>query len=140
MARETEIDGETIAKPAQPSPHSPSRTAMRRRARQSIRRREDLGFVIARAVGLFMDVPEADILGRGRKGKAAHARQVAMYLANVALGMSLTRAGRLFERDRTTVAHACQRIEAARDDARFDECLDVLEDGLHRLVKPKDCV
>lgn len=33
----------------------------------------------------------------------------------------------MFERDRTTVAHACTVIEAARDDASFDRALELLE-------------
>ncbi len=63
---------------------------------------------------------------RGR-AKVALARQVAMYLAHVGCGMSLTETGRLFDRDRTTVAHACGIIEDRRDDPLFDRALDLLE-------------
>jgi chromosomal replication initiation ATPase DnaA len=63
---------------------------------------------------------------RGR-AKVALARQVAMYLAHVGCGLSLTETGRLFERDRTTVAHACGIIEDRRDDPHFDRALDLLE-------------
>lgn len=63
---------------------------------------------------------------RGR-AKVALARQVAMYLAHVGCGMSLTETGRLFARDRTTVAHACNVIEDRRDDPIFDRALDLLE-------------
>ena len=63
---------------------------------------------------------------RGR-AKVALARQVAMYLAHVGCGLSLTETGRLFERDRTTVAHACGVIEDRRDDPTFDRALDLLE-------------
>ena len=63
---------------------------------------------------------------RGR-AKVALARQVAMYLALVGCGLSLTETGRLFERDRTTVAHACGVIEDRRDDPTFDRALDLLE-------------
>ena len=63
---------------------------------------------------------------RGR-AKVALARQVAMYLAHVGCGLSLTETGRLFERDRTTVAHACGVIEDRRDDPAFDRALDLLE-------------
>lgn len=58
--------------------------------------------------------------------RAAHARQVAMYLAHVACRLSLTEVGRMFGRDRTTVAHACAVIEDARDDPVFDRVLDLL--------------
>jgi chromosomal replication initiation ATPase DnaA len=63
---------------------------------------------------------------RGR-AKVALARQVAMYLAHVACGLTLTDTGRLFGRDRTTVAHACVVIEDRRDDPVFDRALDLLE-------------
>ena len=66
---------------------------------------------------------------RGRK-EAAFARQVAMYLAHTAGGLSLTAVGRLFERDRTTVAHGCALIEDARDDVAFDRSLAHLESAI----------
>ena len=70
-----------------------------------------------------------DDLRRATRGRAkvALARQVAMYLAHVGCGMSLTETGRLFDRDRTTVAHACGIIEDRRDDPLFDRALDLLE-------------
>lgn len=63
---------------------------------------------------------------RGR-ANVALARQTAMYLTHVVCGLSLTEVGRLFERDRTTVAHACALIEDRRDDALFDQLLELLE-------------
>lgn len=63
---------------------------------------------------------------RGR-AKVALARQVAMYLAHVVYGLSLTDVGRIFERDRTTVAHACAIVEDRRDDQIFDRVMDNLE-------------
>lgn len=50
----------------------------------------------------------------------ARARQVAMYIAHVALGIRLSAIGRYFGRDHSTVAHNCSRIEDRRDDAAFD--------------------
>ena len=56
---------------------------------------------------------------RGRP-RVAFARQVAMYLAHVAWGLTLTEVGHVFARDRTTVAHACGLVEdlARRSRAR----------------------
>lgn len=62
---------------------------------------------------------------RGAK-RVASARQVAMYVAHVNCGLSLTDVGRLFGRDRTTVAHACISVEIRRDDATYDRVLDLL--------------
>jgi chromosomal replication initiation ATPase DnaA len=50
-----------------------------------------------------------------------------MYLARVALGMTLANAGLLFGRDRTTASHACRVIEDRRDDPRFDALLQKME-------------
>lgn len=68
-------------------------------------------------------------LRRASRGRAhvALARQVAMYLAHVQFGLSLTEVGRVFKRDRTTVAHACAVVEDRRDDPTFDYVLELLE-------------
>jgi chromosomal replication initiation ATPase DnaA len=66
----------------------------------------------------------------------AFARQVAMYLAHVECGLSLTEVGRLFARDRTTVAHACGLVEDRRDEPAFDRALELLE-GVLRLLSPR---
>lgn len=50
----------------------------------------------------------------------ARARQLAMYLAHVVYGRSLTDVGEAFGRDRTTVSYACSLIEDMRDDPQFD--------------------
>ncbi len=52
--------------------------------------------------------------------KSAHARQAAMYLAHVALGISLSAIGTFFGRDHSTIAHACRQVEDRRDDASYD--------------------
>jgi chromosomal replication initiation ATPase DnaA len=59
--------------------------------------------------------------------KVALARQVAMYLAHVGCGLSLTAAGSLFGRDRTTVAHACLIVEDRRNNLVFNHAVDLLE-------------
>lgn len=55
------------------------------------------------------------------------ARHVSMYLAHVACRMSLSDVGRIYARDRTTVAYACATIENRRDDPKFDRALELLE-------------
>ncbi len=83
---------------------------------------------IEQAVVQVFGVGREDLrrLSRGR-ARVALARQVAMYLAHVACGLTLTDTGKLFGRDRTTVAHACGVIEDRRDDPLFDRALDLLE-------------
>ena len=57
----------------------------------------------------------------------ALARQIAMYTAHVAFGLSLTRVGLIYRRDRTTVRHACSLVEDRRDEPDFDRSLDLIE-------------
>jgi len=66
-----------------------------------------------------LDVEMLETAPRGSQ-RAAFARQVAMYLAHVAFGLSFETIGRAFGRDRTTVAHACRVVEDSRDDIWFD--------------------
>ncbi|MEO8651382.1 MAG: helix-turn-helix domain-containing protein [Hyphomicrobiaceae bacterium] len=70
---------------------------------------------------------------RGRS-RVAFARQVAMYLAHIAFGLTLTTVGRAFGRDRTTVSHACALVEDARDDPEIDRTLELLEAIVKRLA------
>src|SRR2546425_396187 len=73
--------------------------------------------MLEQAVSRVFVVASADLWSgtRGRP-RVAFARQVAMYLAHVAWGLSLTEVGYVFSRDRTTVAHACSLVEDLRDD------------------------
>jgi len=84
--------------------------------------------LVATALGIGVSAIRAG--GRGSAAEAA-ARQMAMYLAHVELGLSLSRVGASFGRDRTTVAHACARMEDRRDDPRFERMIACLEAALH---------
>jgi hypothetical protein len=99
-----------------------------RRARPSDRPRLGLRALLEQTVARVFDV-EMDLMRLPTRGRArvALARQVAMYLAHVGCGLSLTEAGELFDRDRTTVAHACHMVEARREDPRFDRAIELLE-------------
>lgn len=78
----------------------------------------------------------------GQRGPAqvAFARQVAMYLCHVALGMSLARTAEAFSRDRSTVAHACHVLEDRREDEAFDSWLGALEETLRMAPSPQALV
>jgi chromosomal replication initiation ATPase DnaA len=92
---------------------------------------EALRRMVEQAVGRVFAVGTSDLwsLQRGHP-TAAFARQVAMYLAHVTCGLTLTDVGRLFARDRTTVAHASVLIEDRREEPRFDRALELLEGAL----------
>lgn len=66
--------------------------------------------------------------------RVALARQTAMYLAHCAGGLSLTEVGVLFNRDRTTVAHACAVVEDRRDEPNFDRAIELLERAVVALL------
>lgn len=97
-----------------------------------------LRLAIELAVTWVFGVRHCDIV-RATRGRArvALARQVAMYLAHVVFGLSLTQVGLVFGRDRTTVAHACSVIEDRRDDACFDRALDLLAQSIPALLTPR---
>lgn len=87
--------------------------------------------VIEPAVATVFEVDIEDLRAPTRGSpRAAFARQVAMYLAHVTCGATMTEVGILFERDRTTVAHACGVVEDRRDDPNFDCKLDYLEQAI----------
>lgn len=91
--------------------------------------------VVEQAVAMAFQVPLREIRARTRRrAPIAFARQVAMYLAHVAYGLTLTEVGALFARDRTTVAHTCGIVEDRRDDPIFDIFLDHLETSIVRLA------
>ena len=93
--------------------------------------------VIEHAVTLVFGVHGGDLqLARRGRAQVALARQTAMYLAHVGFSLSLTEVGQLFERDRTTVAHACALIEDRRDDCDFDRALELLERAVKAMRRP----
>jgi chromosomal replication initiation ATPase DnaA len=94
----------------------------------SAREADRLRALIEMAIGQVFGVRRTDLSHQSRgKAPVALARQAAMYLAHVSCGLTLTDVGRVFARDRTTVAHACAVIEDRRDDPCFDRALELME-------------
>lgn len=87
-------------------------------------------------ISRIFDVPLAALRSSTRgRANVALARQTAMYIAHVVCGLSMTEVGRIFERDRTTVAHACALIEDRRDELAFDQLLEMLERIAHEEIR-----
>ena len=85
-------------------------------------------WLMEEAVAAAFAVPADELRAPSRRtAGVAFARQSAMYLAHVAMGLSLSAVGRIFHRHRTTAAHACQLVEQRRDDPAIDRLLDMLE-------------
>lgn len=88
----------------------------RTRIRRLLRRQD-------RAAGLVIDIVSAarginrrQLLGRRKSMRVALSRQLAMYLVHTLLGRTYHETAQLFDRDRSTVSHACARIEDKRED------------------------
>ena len=81
-----------------------------------------------KALETAFDIHRKELCAANRgRCKTALARQTGMYLARVALGMTLSKAGHLFRRDRTTASHACRLVEDWRDDPGFDALVNAME-------------
>lgn len=73
-------------------------------------------------------VPGKHLRSPKRHGRdVARVRQIGMYVAHVALGISMTIVGIGFARDKSTVAHACHLIEDLREDDEFDALVSRVE-------------
>jgi chromosomal replication initiation ATPase DnaA len=82
-------------------------------------------------VAAAFNLPVEELQAKTRRtAPVAFARQVCMYCAHVTFGWSLTEAGALFSRDRTTAAHACRVVEDRRDDEALDKLVQSVEDVL----------
>jgi chromosomal replication initiation ATPase DnaA len=105
--------------PASPLPASPS--ALPKRSHAAL---------CGAAAAASLAIPQVEIAASRGTQRVARARQIAIYLAHVGLGLSYTHLGEAFGRDRTTIRHACFRIEDARDDFSLDRALSILEGAL----------
>lgn len=92
---------------------------------QQAERQRDL---VVNLVAIATDTNHGAFLNKHRgEAAVAQARQIAMYLAHISLGLSQTRVGQLFGRDKSTVGHAVRQVEDWRDDRQFDVWLGELE-------------
>ena len=92
-----------------------------------------------RIVARAFQITPMDLRCRSRcRAEVALARQAAMYLANVAGGVSFPDVARGFGRNRATVVHACSRIEDLRDDPSLDWSLTLLEGALRSTFRLPD--
>jgi chromosomal replication initiation ATPase DnaA len=94
---------------------------------------------LAKDIAAYALSVERALLDDPKRGpsSAAFARQVAMYLMHTAFGFSLNRVAVAFQRDRSTVAHACRLIEDQRDDFAFVEWIETLENVLRQAPEPR---
>jgi hypothetical protein len=121
--------GATFALPEkEQSPQAPAGSDARGLA--GFHRRE----IVVACTALAFGLSRRGLMQAGRdRPRAVLARQVAMYLLHVAFSLSMQEVGRLFRRDRSTVAHACRRIEEWREQEAADAFLHHLEAAIRAL-------
>lgn len=108
-----------------------------RRVRFQKLRADSEVFALAQAVADEAGVCLTEIMRRRRGfGRAAMARQLAMYLAHVRLSRTRTEVAELFCRDRKTVAHALQSTEDRRDSPVFERLIERIERRFDRACPP----
>ena len=96
--------------------------------------------ILARVIVRAHDLNITELFHHSRsRAPIAATRQLAMYMMHVVLGRSLTQIGIFFGRDRTTVAHACIRMEDMRDDEDFDSKVGELEEQFELAVSKVGC-
>lgn len=112
--------------------HSASATANALPSSCNLSSERVLWFVTLRVARDF-ELDQGDLLVPTRGApQAAFARQVAIYLVHVCFGLSFAAVGRMFHRDRTTVAHACRVVEDRRYNRELDRRLSALERACRR--------
>lgn len=65
--------------------------------------------------------------GRNRRFAMSHIQQISMYVCHVVLQLTMTDIAAAFGMDRTTVGHACARVEDRRDDRAYDALIASIE-------------
>jgi|GEM_PF-1175011 len=94
---------------------------------------------ILRLVARHAKVP-VELLLHPTRGShhVSQARQLAMYLMHVVARRTMSEIGEFLGRDRSTVSHACGRVEDMRDSAEFDRIVHGLEQIIARILSPVD--
>ncbi|WP_051929217.1 helix-turn-helix domain-containing protein [Thermopetrobacter sp. TC1] len=99
------------------------------------RRRDRVFAVVASAFGLSRRA----LKQAGRDdARAVFARQVGLYLLHVVFSLPMQTVGQICGKDRTTVAHACRRVEDFRENAAFDAFMHDLELAVSALESAVD--
>ncbi len=96
-------------------------------------------YLVAANVGIAHNIPAFAIMASKRgRARVVSARQRAQYLCHVGFAMSFTNIGKMFLRDRTTIAKACQNVEESRDNPSHDMALLLMESSLRHFAQSLD--
>ena len=90
-----------------------------------------VGALVLKIVALLERVEISELKNTSRgKADICLARQMAMYLMHTVFSSPYHRVARFFNRDRTTISHACKLVEDLRDNEPFDKSLEAMENLL----------
>ncbi len=96
-------------------------------------------FLLSQIVADECGVCLTRLLRRSRgSGRAARARQIAIYLSHVSLSRPQDVVAELFSRERSTIAHAVQTMEDQRDDPAIDALLNRIEERVTRATHRRE--
>ena len=90
--------------------------------------------LIQQTVAEYYSITMAEMKAKRRSREISIPRQIAMYLTRELTEMSLTQIGAAFNRDHTTVIHACEKVS---EDARSDAATANLLEDLRRAVRSR---
>ena len=106
---------------------APAEVRWARRGARALQDRAKAAFV-THLVAMVTGVPAPSILCEPRGSeKVADARAMAMYLLHVGFALPQSRVAAAFQRDRTTISHACIKVEKMRERPEMDRTLTQLE-------------
>jgi chromosomal replication initiation ATPase DnaA len=95
-----------------------------------LRRHAQYNLVLSYVASAHRTRPEF-LLAANRGSKyLSDARHITNYLAHIVYGMNYTDIGKLAARDRTSIAHGCNRVEDLRDMPQHDRALHFAEFAL----------
>lgn len=80
--------------------------------------------MIIEMVASYFNISKSDILSNKRSKSIAEPRQIAMYFMRDILNLPYAKIGEIFDKDHSTVMHACSKIEKKSKDKQSD----ILED------------
>lgn len=111
--------------PRRSAGQKPSRPIARHNAADAL---DAIGRFVTLTIGTLLEVSQADLLAKSRgKAHCCLCRQIAMYFMHTAFSRTFHEVASFFDRDRTTVSHACNLVEDMRDDPEFDGKLAEIE-------------
>jgi len=85
---------------------------------------------------MLMLIGPAEASGRDCRFALSHIQQMSFYVCHVVLQLTMTEIGQAVGRDRTTVGHACARVEDRRDDQAYDRLIAAIERVIGNVFAP----